>query len=131
MTVFPRITAGEKREMKPSRGKSSGQAIPITPTGSWILIVAPYKVVSCNNRCLSFHQPFQYKQCQCTLTVHLILMECNHNEIYTRISGLCKIVYRNVYGILNFYQLVLFSTSHYTVFLSLLEPQNQSINLSI
>jgi len=47
--VFPLMTAGANRDTKPSRGYSSGQEIPITPTGSWILTVAPYNVVSCNN----------------------------------------------------------------------------------
>ena len=44
--VLPRTTAGANRDTKPSRGYSSGQAMPITPTGSWILTVAPYRVVS-------------------------------------------------------------------------------------
>lgn len=45
--VLPLTTAGANREMNPRRGYESGQAIPITPTGSWIFTVAPYSVVSC------------------------------------------------------------------------------------
>lgn len=45
--VLPLTTAGANRETNPRRGYESGQAIPITPTGSWIFTVAPYSVVSC------------------------------------------------------------------------------------
>ena len=45
--VLPLTTAGAKRDTKPSRGYSSGQAMPITPTGSWMRTVQPYSVVSC------------------------------------------------------------------------------------
>lgn len=44
--VFPRTTAGANNDTNPSSGYSSGHAIPITPTGSWIFTVAPYNVVS-------------------------------------------------------------------------------------
>ena len=46
MMVLPLMTAGANNDTKPSSGYSSGHAIPITPTGSWILAVAPYRVVS-------------------------------------------------------------------------------------
>lgn len=44
--VLPRITAGANNETNPSKGQSSGHAIPITPTGSCTLTVAPYNTVS-------------------------------------------------------------------------------------
>ena len=40
-TVLPRMTAGASSDTKASKGHVSGQAMPITPTGSWILTVAP------------------------------------------------------------------------------------------
>lgn len=48
--VLPLTTAGANRETNPRRGYESGQAIPITPTGSWIFTVAPYSVVSCQKK---------------------------------------------------------------------------------
>lgn len=48
--VLPLTTAGANRETNPRRGYESGQAIPITPTGSWIFTVAPYSVVSCQRK---------------------------------------------------------------------------------
>ena len=49
-TVLPLTTAGAQSEMKARRGYSSGQAIPITPTGSLIRTVQPYRVVSWGGR---------------------------------------------------------------------------------
>ena len=46
MTQLDLTTAGARRETNPNRGKSSGQRIPMIPTGSWIFTVAPYRVVS-------------------------------------------------------------------------------------
>ena len=48
--VLPLTTAGAQSEMKASRGYWSGQAIPMTPTGSLIRTVHPYSVVSCIGR---------------------------------------------------------------------------------
>jgi len=46
-TQLARTTAGASSDMKERSGYSSGHMIAITPTGSWIFIVAPYSVVSC------------------------------------------------------------------------------------
>ena len=46
MIVLPRTTAGANRDTNASRGYSVGQAIPMTPTGSLIRTVHPYRVVS-------------------------------------------------------------------------------------
>ena len=40
------MTAGDNNDTNDSRGYSSGQPIPITPAGSFILTVQPYSVVS-------------------------------------------------------------------------------------
>ena len=40
-TVLPLMTAGANRDINATNGHPSGQAMPITPTGSWILTVAP------------------------------------------------------------------------------------------
>lgn len=45
-TVFPREIAGSTSDMNARSGKSSGQAMPTTPTASWTLIVVPYQFVS-------------------------------------------------------------------------------------
>ena len=47
ITQLDLTTAGARRETNPNSGYSSGHRIPITPTGSCILTVAPYRVVSC------------------------------------------------------------------------------------
>jgi len=63
-TQLARTTAGASSDTNERSGYSSGHTIPITPTGSWILMVAPYSVVSYRRQhnCCLIQIKLHYKQ---------------------------------------------------------------------